>query len=265
VAPYRPARPEGGIFIESTHPPVPVPSPLRSFEAGPTVYVKNQPEIRGTISTRGFANRPIEVELLEGRIDLAVHSLKDVPSDAEASGLALSAFTAREDPRDALVSRTGSTLAQLASGDRVGTSSLRRRAQLLDARPDLEPKDIRGNVDSRLRKLDEGEFDALLLAAAGLRRLGQAGSITEGQQMVNPRPRLVRRRDGAVAVFGVRSRELVNCPPSRWLTTDSEPSVGFASDPERFDRPGQRYLGAQAAELAAEVRQGAAGLEAGLG
>lgn len=123
--------------------------------------------------------RAIERELLNGTVDLAVHSLKDVPADVETPGLTLVAFSARADPRDVLVSRSGNPLADLPPGSRVGTSSLRRRVQLAAMRPDVMAADIRGNVDTRLRKVRDGDYDAIILAAAGLERLGLEQSITE--------------------------------------------------------------------------------------
>lgn len=122
--------------------------------------------------------REIDEALLEGRIDLAVHSLKDLPSELTA-GLAIIAVPEREDPSDVLVSRDGSTLAALPAGSRVGTSSPRRRAQLLAARPDVVVIDAHGNVDTRLRRLSEGRWDAILLARAGLARLGRLTEVTE--------------------------------------------------------------------------------------
>jgi hydroxymethylbilane synthase len=112
----------------------------------------------------------LERALLEGRIDIAVHSAKDVPAEL-AEGLELAAIPAREDPRDAICGAR--SLDELPAGARVGTSSLRRGAQLRAIRDDLEVVDVRGNVDTRLRKLAEGQFDALVLAVAGLRRLGR--------------------------------------------------------------------------------------------
>jgi hydroxymethylbilane synthase len=116
----------------------------------------------------------LEIALHEGHIDVAVHSAKDVPADL-AEGTELAAITEREDPRDAICGAAG--LSDLAQGARVGTSSLRRAAQLHGLRPDLEIVALRGNVDTRLRKLVDGEADALILAAAGLNRLGRAGEI----------------------------------------------------------------------------------------
>ena len=119
----------------------------------------------------GVFVKELERALLAGRIDLAVHSLKDMPTE-ETAGLALAAVTAREDARDALVSRGCLPLAGLPPGARVGTGSLRRAVQVRALRPDLEVVDIRGNVDTRVRKVEEGEVDAVVLAAAGLARLG---------------------------------------------------------------------------------------------
>ena len=127
---------------------------------------------------KGVFIKELEDELLDGRVDLAVHSMKDVPT-AIPEGLAFPAITKREDPRDCLVSREGWTLAALASGARVGTSSLRRQSQLRHARSDLDLRDLRGNVDTRLRKLEEGQYDAIVLAKAGMERLGVSDKITE--------------------------------------------------------------------------------------
>ena len=131
-----------------------------------------------SIGTQGVFTKEIQAAVLGGDVDLAVHSLKDLPTE-QASGLALAATPPRETVADALVSNGAESLAELPAGARVGTGSLRRRAQLLHLRPDLHVAGIRGNVDTRLRKLDEGEFDAIVLAAAGLTRLGLAHRITE--------------------------------------------------------------------------------------
>jgi len=127
------------------------------------------------VGTKGLFTKEIEEALLAGSIDLAVHSLKDMPTDVP-SGLTLAAFPVREDPRDAIV---GKKLSNLPLRARVGTSSLRRSAQLRAIRPDLQIENIRGNVDTRLRKLDEGQYDAILLASAGLRRLGWHDRIAD--------------------------------------------------------------------------------------
>jgi hydroxymethylbilane synthase len=127
---------------------------------------------------RAFFTKEIDRALLDGRIDVAVHSLKDLPTAMEP-GLALAAVLMREDPRDALVSRTGVSLSQLPAGARIGTSSLRRRAFLARARGDLTLLELRGNVPTRLERLDRGDYDAIVLAAAGLKRLGLDGRITQ--------------------------------------------------------------------------------------
>jgi hydroxymethylbilane synthase len=132
----------------------------------------------GGIGGRGVFTKELQRALLEERIDLAVHSLKDLPTD-EVSGLCLAAVPDRGPVGDAFVSRSCPSLAALPSQAVVGTGSLRRRAQLLHERPDLVFQDVRGNVDTRLRKLDEGHCDALILAQAGLERLGLAARITE--------------------------------------------------------------------------------------
>ena len=123
------------------------------------------------VGGKGLFVREIEEALLRGEIDLAVHSLKDLPAEPPA-GLVLAAFPAREDPRDVLVTRAPDSLDTLPPGTRVGTSSPRRRALVLASRPDLAVEPIRGNVDTRLRKLATGDWGAIVLAAAGLRRLG---------------------------------------------------------------------------------------------
>jgi hydroxymethylbilane synthase len=127
------------------------------------------------VGTKGLFTKEIEEALLDGRAHLAVHSLKDLPTELPA-GLVLAAVPEREDPRDAVV---GKKLADLPLGARVGTSSLRRAAQLRQLRPDLQVESVRGNLDTRLRKLDEGQYDAILLAAAGLKRLGWGSRIAE--------------------------------------------------------------------------------------
>lgn len=128
---------------------------------------------------KGVFVRAIERELLNGKVDLAVHSLKDVPADYQTPGLELAAFSPREDPHDVLVSREGASLQDLPAGASIGTSSSRRRVQLLAARPDLKAVDIRGNVDTRLKKMRQGQYDAIIVAAAGLIRLDLADVITE--------------------------------------------------------------------------------------
>jgi hydroxymethylbilane synthase len=124
-----------------------------------------------TFSGQGVFVREIESALINGVVDLAVHSLKDLPTDTPG-GLQLAAILKRHDPRDALVSRSSRSIYDLKPGAAVGTGSPRRRCQLLHAREDLSVQPVRGNVDTRLRKLEAGEFDAIVLAIAGLERLG---------------------------------------------------------------------------------------------
>jgi hydroxymethylbilane synthase len=124
-----------------------------------------------TIGGKGLFIKELETALREGRADLAVHSLKDVPMELP-EGFVLAAISSREDPRDALVSNRDDSLASMPAGSVVGTSSLRREAQLRERHPNLRIESLRGNVHTRLRKLDEGRYDAIILAAAGLKRLG---------------------------------------------------------------------------------------------
>lgn len=128
------------------------------------------------IGGKGLFLKEIEEAMLAGEAQMAVHSLKDVPT-VMPQGLLLSAITKREDVRDAMLSEKYADIDNLPQGAVVGTSSLRRRMQLLQERPDLVIKDLRGNVDTRIRKLKEGEFDAIILAAAGINRLGLAESV----------------------------------------------------------------------------------------
>lgn len=123
------------------------------------------------IGGKGLFTKELEQAMLDGAVDLAVHSLKDMPTEVP-DGLVIGAITTRLDPGDAFVSAHYAAVEDLPVGARVGTSSLRRRAQLLAVRPDLTICDLRGNVNTRLAKLDAGEFDAIVLAAAGLKRLG---------------------------------------------------------------------------------------------
>jgi len=127
---------------------------------------------------KALFTKEIEEALLDGRIDLAVHSMKDVPAEMPA-GLAIAAVPEREDPRDAFVSKHWATLHDLPQGAKLGTASLRRQAQSLRMRPDLKIEMLRGNVDTRLRRLEDGDFDAILLAAAGLNRLGRGDVIRD--------------------------------------------------------------------------------------
>jgi len=130
------------------------------------------------VGGRAFFTREIDRALLAAEVDVAVHSLKDLPTQLD-EGLVLAALLPRADPRDALVSRSGAALAQLPAGARIGTSSLRRRAFLARLRPDAVPLELRGNVPTRIERLQRGEYDAIVLAAAGLARLDLAQHVTE--------------------------------------------------------------------------------------
>ena len=145
---------------------------------------------------KALFTKEIEEALLDGRIDLAVHSMKDVPADMPP-GLAIAAIPEREDPSDAFVSRNWSSLADLPEGARLGTASLRRQAQSLRARPDLRIEMLRGNVDTRLRRLEDGDFDAILLAAAGLNRLGRGDVI---KSRIDPQANPPAPGQGALAL-----------------------------------------------------------------
>ena len=128
------------------------------------------------IGGKGLFVKELETAMLEGKADIAVHSMKDVPVDFP-EGLGLTTICEREDPADAFVSNSFASIDELPQGAIVGTSSLRRRCQLLQARPDLDIRDLRGNVNTRLRKLDDGEYQAIVLAVAGLKRLKMADRI----------------------------------------------------------------------------------------
>jgi hydroxymethylbilane synthase len=145
---------------------------------------------------KGLFVKEIEEALIAGRADIAVHSMKDVPPEL-APGLAIGCIPEREDARDVLVSRSGAKLAELPPGSRVGTTSLRRRVQLLELRSDLEIVALRGNVDTRLRKCREGVVDAIVLARAGLVRLGLSDVATE---VLEPERFLPAVGQGALAV-----------------------------------------------------------------
>lgn len=145
---------------------------------------------------KGVFIKELEDALLEEAIDLAVHSVKDIPTDVP-SRLTFPAVLRREDVRDCLVASSGATLASLRYGARVGTSSLRRQAQLLHIRPDLDVRDLRGNVDTRLRKAESGEYEVVVIAKAGLDRLGWSHRITE---VLEPEVCMPAVGQGAVAV-----------------------------------------------------------------
>jgi hydroxymethylbilane synthase len=149
-----------------------------------------------SVGGKGAFLKEIEEALLAGQVDLAVHSLKDVPT-ALPAGLTLCAFLERADPRDALLSNSGKRLESLPAGARVGTSSLRRSSQVKAMRPDLHVDDLRGNVDTRIRRLRERHYDAILLALAGLVRLGRMGEVT---QVLDPDAFVPAPGQGAIAL-----------------------------------------------------------------
>lgn len=183
---------------------------------------KPLPEIGG----KGLFTLELEEALRKGEIDLAIHSLKDLPVE-DAPGLTLGAIGCREDVRDGLVARNGWTLTTLPPGAVIGTSSTRRTAQLLAARPDLTIKPIRGNVDTRIRKVTSGDYDATVLAAAGLRRLGLADVVTEWLSLETMLP---APGQGALAVQCRADDEQV----LNFLTVVNDPMVRAAVMAERI-------------------------------
>lgn len=138
---------------------------------------RNLQDSLANIGGKGLFIKELEVAMAEGRADLAVHSMKDVPAELP-DGFEIAAVLEREDPRDAFISTRYASFSELPKGARVGSSSLRRQSQLLHKRPDLSVLPLRGNVETRLRKLTAGEYDAIILAVAGLKRLGLADRIT---------------------------------------------------------------------------------------
>ncbi|WP_437319139.1 hydroxymethylbilane synthase [Sorangium sp. So ce385] len=157
---------------------------------------KTQDRSLQDIGGKGLFIKELEEALLDRRADFAVHSIKDVPAEI-APALCLACIPAREDPRDVIVTRSGAPLAELPAGARVGTSSLRRAVALREARPDLAIEPVRGNVDTRLRKVFDGSFDAVVLALAGLKRLGLADRATE---VLSPEVSLPAIGQGALGI-----------------------------------------------------------------
>jgi hydroxymethylbilane synthase len=204
---------------------------------------------------RAFFTKELDRALLEDRIDVAVHSLKDLPTAMEP-GLALTAVLTREDPRDALVTRSGMPLTHLPRGARVGTSSLRRRAFLSRARPDLTLLELRGNVPTRLERLERGDYDAIVLAAAGLKRLGLEQKITQHLSADEFPPAVSQ---GAIGVC-TRADDRESCEwlrpledlPTRLATTAERALL------ERIEGGCQVPLGALASVTAAGIRLHAA-------
>ncbi|MFM1989558.1 MAG: porphobilinogen deaminase [Pseudomonadota bacterium] len=182
------------------------------------------------IGGKGLFTKELEVALADGRADLAVHSLKDVPMELP-EGFELAAVMRREDPRDAFVSPRFASLDALPQGARVGTSSLRRAAQLSERRPDLQILPLRGNLDTRLRKLDAGDYDAIVLAAAGLKRLGLADRIRD---VMPPATSLPAPGQGALGIEILSGRRDVRAwlaplvDRRTWLEVTAERSVSRA-------------------------------------
>ncbi len=174
---------------------------------------------------RAFFTKELDRALLEERIDLAVHSLKDLPTELEP-GVALIAVLPREDAQDALVSHGGQPLLELPLGARIGTSSLRRRAFLARARPDLELHELRGNVPTRLQRLQRGDYNAIVLAAAGLKRLGLQERITQ-RLPVEEFPPAVSQ--GAIGVCA----RATDAHTARWLAQLDDPATRLATSAER--------------------------------
>ena len=176
------------------------------------------------IGGKALFTKEIEEALLDGRVDVAVHSMKDVPAEQPA-GLCIAAVPPREDPRDAFVSEIFDSFADLPTEARLGTASLRRQAQALALRPDLKIEMLRGNVDTRLRKLAEGEFDAILLAVSGLNRLGFDGVIRERLSLDDflPAP-----GQGALAL-----QTRADDRASAWVAALNDPMAGLAVAAER--------------------------------
>ncbi len=177
------------------------------------------------IGDKGLFTREIEVALIEGGIDLAVHSYKDLPTELPA-GLTVGAVTVREQPEDALVGVPGATLESLAPGSRIGSSSLRRVAQIRHARPDLEVLDIRGNVNTRIDRLDAGDYDALVLAAAGLKRMGLENRISS---MLGPENWFHAVSQGALAIETREGDDRV----AGFVSMLEDPRTRTATDAER--------------------------------
>jgi len=177
------------------------------------------------IGGRAFFTKEIDKALLSNEIDIAVHSLKDLSTLLE-SGIELAAALVREDPRDAVISRSGARLADLPRGARVGTSSLRRRAFIARARPDIELLELRGNVPTRIERLKKGDYDAIILAAAGLRRLGLEQNISE-LLPVDEFPPAVSQ--GAIGVC-MRTGDV---DAGRWLQTLDDRASRLATTAER--------------------------------
>ncbi|HVN44123.1 MAG TPA: hydroxymethylbilane synthase [Steroidobacteraceae bacterium] len=201
-------------------------------DAPPTelVHIRTSGDVQTEIplwQTRGraFFTREIDRALLDGAVDIAVHSLKDLPTELDA-GIALAALLPRADPRDALLSRSGATLAALPAGARIGTSSLRRRAFLARARPDIALVELRGNVPTRIERVQRGDYDAIVLAAAGVTRLGLAHHVSE---YLDPETFPPAVSQGVIAVCARQEDE----PTARWLAALEDSDARLSVTAER--------------------------------
>jgi hydroxymethylbilane synthase len=177
------------------------------------------------VAGKAFFTKEIEDALTAGEIDLAVHSLKDLATELP-DGLAVGAVLEREDPRDVLLAPAPVTVATLPAGARVGTSSLRRKAMLARARPDVEPVELRGNVPTRIRRMLEGRYDAILLAAAGVRRLGLTGEVREHLELARFLPAVAQ---GAMAV----ELRAADAATARWVAPLDHAPTRAATTAER--------------------------------
>jgi hydroxymethylbilane synthase len=194
------------------------------------VHIKTEGDVQSDVPLwqvqgKAFFTKEIDRALLAGTVDVAVHSLKDLATQLEP-GVELAATLPREDPRDALISRSGATLAALPSGARIGTSSLRRRAFLARARPDAVAVELRGNVPTRVERVKKGDYDAIILAAAGLKRLGLADQITEYLALGTFLPAVSQGVVGVCARTG-------DAATLRWLTPLDDRAARLASTAER--------------------------------
>jgi hydroxymethylbilane synthase len=194
------------------------------------VHIRTSGDLQSDVplwQTRGraFFTREIDRALLAREVDVAVHSLKDLPTELEP-GLTLAALLPRADPRDALLSRGGASLAQLPTGARIGTSSLRRRAFLARLRPDAVLLELRGNVPTRIERLQRGEYDAIVLAAAGLTRLGLAQHVSE---YLAPEAFPPAVSQGVIGICARSDDEEV----ARWLVALDDQEARLATSAER--------------------------------
>jgi hydroxymethylbilane synthase len=206
--------------LEKTHPGIAV-TLVPIVTRGDRIIDRPLAEIGG----KGLFLKELERALLDGDADIAVHSMKDVPAEM-TGGLALDVVLPRATPFDAWVSRQGTSFTETEPGSKVGTSSLRRQCQLLASRPDLEVADLRGNVDTRLRKLDAGEYDAIILACAGLERLGLQDRITHA---LTPPEWLPAATQG---IIGLQSRA-GDTKTRELLTMLNDPGALVQSEAER--------------------------------